>query len=135
MKIPPLLRLIAEVVSVRRLLLNRFTIIIIVTLVAAVALQGFVAANNDGQFTGQVVDSEGEPVEDATVAFTPQTLAGVPETERTTTDENGEFAFEDPSVLEFRIQAQHEELGRSEGQHHHLYFLGQNTEVTIVIDG
>lgn len=134
MKLPPLLKLARETISFRRLLINRFTILIAVVLVASVAVQGYVAANNDGYVTGQVVDADGDPVANATVTLSPQTVAGVPDPQSTTTDENGEFEFQDDSLLEYTIKAQHPELGESETQRHHLYFEGQNTEVTLVIE-
>lgn len=134
MKLPPLLKLVVETVSVRRLLINRFTILIAVVLVASIAAQGYIAANNEGYVTGQVVDGNGDPIANATVTVSPQTIAGVPDRKSTTTDENGEFEFRDDSFLEFTIQAQHEELGESETRRYHLYFRGQNTEVELVIE-
>lgn len=133
MKLPPLLKLVAETVSVRRLLINRFTILIAVVLVASVAVQGYVVANNDGYVTGQVVDDDGDPVANANVTLSPQTVAGVPNPQSTTTDENGEFEFRDQSLLEFTIQAEHKESGESETNRYHLYFKGQNKEVTLVL--
>lgn len=135
MNVPPLLLLAKEVVSVRRLLVNRITITLVVVLVVAVALQGYVAANNDGHVTGQVVDADGDPVADATVTLTPDTIGGVPDRSTTTTDDDGRFAFSDPSLIEFTVEAEHESLGESETDRHHLYFRGQNVEVTLVIDG
>lgn len=134
MKLPPLLKLVAQTVSVRRLVINRFTILIAVVLIASIALQGYVAVNNDGYVTGQVVDEDGNPVANATVTLSPQTVAGVPDPQSTTTDENGEFEFQDQSLLEFTIQAQHEELGESKTDQYHLYFQGQNTEVDLVVE-
>jgi len=134
MNAPPLLKLIAETVSVRRLLINRFTILVAVVLVASVAAQGYVAANDDGRITGQVVDESGDPVPNANVTLSPQTVAGVPDPQTTTTDENGEFEFQDGSLLEFTIKAEHGEIGASETQRHHLYFQGQNKEVTLVLE-
>lgn len=134
MTLPPLLKLTAETVSVRRLLVNRFTVLIAIVLVASIAVQGYVAVNDDGHVTGQVVDGSGDPVTNATVTLSPQTIAGVPTSESTTTDENGEFAFRDESLLEFTIQAHHEEHGESETHRRHLYFRGQNVEVELVLE-
>ncbi|WP_137290622.1 carboxypeptidase-like regulatory domain-containing protein [Natronorubrum halophilum] len=133
MNLPPLLKLAAETVSVRRFLINRFTILIAVVLVASVAAQGYVAANNDGYVTGQVVDGDGDPVANANVTLSPQTIAGVPDPQSTTTDENGAFEFRDQSLLEFTIRAEHEE-SESETNRYHLYFKGQNKEVNLVIE-
>ena len=134
MKVPPLLKLIGEVVSVRQLLLNRITIILVVVLIGTFAVQGFVGANNDGYVTGQVVTSDGEPVAGAEVTMTPRTLAGTPSPVRTVTDEDGTFEFHDPSLIEFTIEAEHEEYGTSVTTRHHLHFEGQNTEVEIVFN-
>ncbi|WP_247004318.1 carboxypeptidase-like regulatory domain-containing protein [Halosolutus gelatinilyticus] len=133
MNVPPLLKLVAEAISVRQLLYNRFTILLAVLLLVSIPVQGYAAANSDGYVTGQVVDGDGEPIANATVTLSPQTIAGVPDTQSTTTDGAGEFEFRDESLLEFTIEAQHPERGESETRRHHLYFKGQNTEVTLVL--
>lgn len=134
MKVPPLLKLARETVSLRGLLFNRFTILVVVLLVAAVAWQGYVAANSDGNVTGTVVDADGDPVTNATVTLSPQTVASVPSPQSTTTDENGEFAFRDNTHLEFTLQATHGDLGESDTERYHLYFEGQSKDVTLVIE-
>lgn len=132
MKVPPLLKLARETVSVRRLLFNRFTILIVVVLVAAVAWQGYVVANDGGTISGQVVDADGDPVANATVTLSPQTVASVPNEQTATTGENGEFSFNDETHLEFTIQATHPELGESDTKRFHRYFKGQQQSVTVV---
>lgn len=134
MKVPPLLKLAQETVSLRRLLFNRFTILIVVLLVAAVAWQGYVVANNQGNVTGTVVDGDGNPVANATVTLSPQTVASVPNPQSTTTDENGEFAFRDNTHIEFTLTATHEDLGESDTERYHLYFEGQNKGVMLTIE-
>ncbi|RQH02562.1 carboxypeptidase-like regulatory domain-containing protein [Natrarchaeobius oligotrophus] len=126
--------LVGGTLTLRRLLLHRVTILLVVTLVLAGGTMIYVNANNDGTISGQVVGPDGEPVEDATVHIWPIHLQSVQQERTTTTDANGEFEFTDQTdLLEFRIQASHDDLGTSEERHEHLYFEGQNVEIELEI--
>lgn len=133
MKLPPLLQLAQETVTWRKLLLNRLTILLVVLLLVAVPLQVYASGNADGRIQGQVVDEDGDPVENATVKLQKIPLEGVIKSERTTTDENGEFRYENQTdVLEFRIVVEKE--GYETAEHHdQSLFPGENRDITIVI--
>lgn len=133
MKVPPLLKLIAEIVTVRKLLFNRITLTVLVLLIAGLALQGYVAANSTGVIEGTVVDEDGEPMENVSVEIQTVSFGAVNENFETRTDENGEFRFEDMEMMEFRLYVERDGEVLVE-ERHHLYFEGQRTEIRVVVE-
>lgn len=134
-KLPPLIQLFFETVSLRKLLLNRVSIVVLITAVILVAFGGYAAANTGGTIQGTVVDENGDPISDATVTLSEEVRLGTNPTHETTTDGNGEFVFEGmEEVLEFRIQAETDDGHLSEERRIHLYFPGQNHELELVVD-
>lgn len=141
MKLPKTLRqlalLVRNTVTLRKLIFNRFVILVIVLLLANFALvQPHVTANNGGQMSGTVVDESGDPIENATVYIQKLALKNQDPYESTTTGSDGQFTFTDkPDYIEFRIYAETRNGQQSEVQQHHLYFRGQNKmDLEIVID-
>ncbi|WP_255171116.1 carboxypeptidase-like regulatory domain-containing protein [Natrononativus amylolyticus] len=136
LKIPPLILLVAEKVTVRKLLFNRISIVLAVALVISIGVFGYVSANNDGNIRGTVVDANGDPVEDATVILGEERRLGQNPTHETTTDSNGEYQFTGmEEVLEFRLQAfGPDETTESEQLRIHLNFQGENYEQDLVLD-
>lgn len=132
-KLPPLLLLLVETVSLRDLLINRLTIIVAVLLLASAGATAYVSANDDGEFTGRVVTESGEPVENVTVTLREIPLQGVVDRENTRTNADGEFRFTDQTqLLEYRVDV------RVDGEivafeRNHLFFRGQNRHVVIVV--
>ncbi|WP_411965848.1 carboxypeptidase-like regulatory domain-containing protein [Haloferax sp. YSMS24] len=124
-----------ETLSWKTVFLNKFVIIIVLGLVLwAGMVQPYITANDDGTISGTVVDSSGEPVEGATVVAQRLMTKNQEAPISTTTNENGQFVFEDKTRwLEFRIHAEKSSV-RTETERHHLYFRGQNTDLTIVLD-
>jgi len=134
-KLPPLIQLFFETVSLRKLLLNRVTIVVFITALILLSFGGYAAANADGTIQGTVVDENGNHISEATVTLSEEVRLGTNPTHETTTDENGEFVFEGMvDVLEFRIQAETDDGHVSEERRIHLYFPGQNHEVELVVD-
>ena len=135
MKLPPLLRLATELLTVRELLLNRFTVVIAIVVVASVSGVAYVDENDDGVVQGQVVTEAGEPVADVEVVLRKIPLQGVVKVETTTTDAQGRFEFTDQGdLLEYNIlvNVNNETVHR---ERHHLYFKGQNQNLEVVVDG
>ncbi|MFC6825222.1 carboxypeptidase-like regulatory domain-containing protein [Halopelagius fulvigenes] len=133
MKQPPLLKLITEMITWRRLLFNRFTILAAVIVIASIGAVAYVDTNDDGHVQGRVVDSNGNPVQNATVTLREIPLEGVVKSSTTKTDAEGRFEFVDKTnLLEYRIKISVDgEVVASE--HHHLYFKGENQELEIQI--
>jgi hypothetical protein len=128
------LLLLVESLTLRKLLLNRFTIVIVAFLLLAGSVQAYAAANNQGTVTGRVVDTNGDPVADATVFIERVNIRNQLGKVNTTTDADGYYEFTNQTrLLEFRIQAVKEGVGESRVTRHHLYFRGQNTDITIVV--
>lgn len=129
------LGLLIESLTLRQVLFNRFTVVIVVFLLAAGSVQAYADANNQGHIQGQVVDGDGNPVANATVQIERVNIRNQLGRINTTTDTDGTFEFTNQTrLLEFRVWAEKEGVGRSQVERKHLYFRGQNTEFVIVID-
>jgi hypothetical protein len=126
--------LIRETVSIRMLVVNRITIVLLALLLLSGVSQAYITTNDDGRISGTVVGPDGEPVRDANVTMRPIGSETVGSENTTYTDDDGRFAFTDQArVLQFEISASKGGLGQSEVQRIHLYFRGQNTDVTLEI--
>jgi hypothetical protein len=90
----------------------------------------YVAGNDDGLIRGRVLDADGAPVADARVELQEKTINLLKQPAVETTDAEGRFEYQDMAIIEFVIGARKEGVGRSERQQHHLYFKGQNYELT-----
>ncbi|MFB6218816.1 MAG: carboxypeptidase regulatory-like domain-containing protein [Halobacteriaceae archaeon] len=133
-RLPPLVQLFMETITLRDLLLNRFMLLVVVIVVASAGTVAFVDANDGGEFTGEVVTADGEPVADATVVLRKIPLQGVVKTERTTTDADGEFRFTgQDQLLEYRVvvRVDNTTVASKSG---HLMFRGQNEHVVVVVE-
>jgi membrane protease subunit (stomatin/prohibitin family) len=98
------------------------------------SVQAYADMNNEGNVSGRVVDENGDPVAGATVHIQRVNIRNQLGRVNTTTDENGYYEFTNQTMLlEFRIQAVKEGVGSSPVTRHHLYFRGQNSQITIVI--
>jgi len=138
MKVPPTVRqlalLISESVGWRALLLNRFTVVLLLLVASFAGLSGYTETNDDGHFYGRVVDDTGEPVADARVVVRRVQLKTSEVQYSTTTDKDGYYEFENKTrILEYRITASKEGVGLVR-EHVHLYFRGQNNRVDLVIN-
>lgn len=133
MKLPPLLQLVVEVVTLRRLVVNRFTIILLVLGLASLAGTLYIDANDDGDISGQVVTESGDPVANVTITLKQVPLGGgVVKTMRTTTDKSGAFTFSNQTrVLEFQIVVT-KDGKKLASERYHLFYYGQNKQIKIV---
>lgn len=128
--------MLRESMTLRKLLLNRFAIVIIVALLLTGSVQAYAETHNEGHLSGRVVDQDGDPVANATVYLQRVNVRNQLGRINTTTNENGYYEFTNQTqLLEFRLEAVKEGVGSSRVTRHHLYFRGQNEQITIVIRG
>lgn len=96
--------------------------------------QVYITANDDGRISGTVIGPDNEPVAAANVTMRPIGSETVGSETTISTDTDGQFVFtEQMRLLEFEISASRGDLGSSSNRRVHLYFRGQNTDVTIKI--
>ena len=132
MAVRQLALLARETFTLRGLLWNRFTLLLIVLLLLGGGMQGYITANDDGRISGTVIGPDEEPVANANVTMRPIGSETVGSSQTTLTDENGEFLFADQNrVLQFSVSANKPGVGSSPKRRIHLYFRGQNTDVTL----
>jgi hypothetical protein len=133
--------LVTEAFSIRRVLLNRFVIVIAVLLFATAGATAYMDQNDGNRLTGSVVTEDGTPVENATVEVDVVGIENIVNTETTTTDAAGQFTVRDYSGtgdaagMEVRIHVTTEDGYESPTAFRHAYFPNQNMNVRIVIDG
>lgn len=121
-----------ETLTPRQLLFNRFTLLLAVLLLLGVGMQGYIAANDDGRISGTVIGPDEEPVANANVTMRPIGSETVGSSQTTHTNDAGQFVFRNQTqVLEFSISARKSGIGRFQERRIHLYFRGQNTDVTL----
>lgn len=116
----------------KTILLNRFTLTLAAIFGAALAWNLYVVANNDGIITGQVVDSQGNPVADATVSVAGKTLALSEPVGVTTTDADGQFTFEGLDEYSIVLTVKLEDRV-SKKRSIRLWFKKQNTIVETAL--
>jgi hypothetical protein len=121
-----------ETLSLRLLLLNRFVLILLLVVAASAGATAYAEANDEGTIEGTVVDSDGDPVANATVVLEKVNLKNKLVKQTQTTDADGQFRFTDASVLEFRIYARVDGQ-RTEIRRMHLLYPSQPKELTIVV--
>ena len=107
-------------------LCNRYTL----TLGSIALLAGiwniYVALNNEGIITGQVVGVDNKPVAGATVVLSEKNLLVTIARARAITNENGEFRFTDHNLYHLYLEAFKEGNGRMPPIEIRLYFKRQN---------
>ncbi len=86
----------------------------------------YVAINDGGIITGQVVGPDDHPVEGATVVLSEKTLLVSAVRARTTTDARGAFRFSGHRLYHIYLEAYREGVGRMLPKEFRLYFKGQN---------
>ena len=110
----------------RPLLINRFTITFGSIAVAIFAWNLYVLANDDGLLSGRVVGPDGQPVAGAEVVLSERTIVSLTPMATTTTDANGEFAFDKHDRHYVVLTASKDGLGKSQRREVRLYFRNQN---------
>lgn len=128
--------LVREWISLRKLFLNRFTVLLLVVLAFTVAGQAYVQTNDGNRIDGMVIDADGDPVSNATVVLSAISLRGVPTRVTTHTNADGEFAFPNynergQATLEFRIWATSPDGRASPQYRYHVDFPRQSKSIVI----
>ena len=113
----------------RSALYNRYTITFGSILLLAIVWNVYVLFNDDGVVTGQVVASDGSPVENATVVLSEKTLLVTAPRDKTMTDADGRFKFSGHDIYHVYLEAYKDGAGRAPQKDYHLYFRGQNLDL------
>ena len=114
----------------RTILSNRF--VLVPGVIAAVVLVWniYVAMHNHGVVVGRVVDVNGNPVADATVALWIFNFTTYEEKEHVTTDARGDFRFSNNPSYKLQISAEKPGVGRSDRVPVFLYFRSQDVDLS-----
>jgi hypothetical protein len=114
----------------RTILSNRF--VLVPGVIAAVVLVWniYVAMHNHGVVVGRVVDVNGNPVVDATVALWIFNFTTYEEKEHVTTDARGDFRFSNNPSYKLQISAEKPGVGRSDRVPVFLYFRSQDVDLS-----
>jgi hypothetical protein len=110
----------------RRLLLNRFVLVPGAIAAAIVVWNVYVATHDNGLVAGQVVDAQGRPVPDASVALWVLQFTTYVERTRTTTGPDGRFRFTGNASHNIQLAAEKSGVGRSDRVPVRLYFKAQD---------
>ena len=110
---------------VRNWLLNRFTITFGGLAVVVSLWNLYVSAHATGLIAGRVVGPDDRPVAGATVLLSERTLLVTKPADRTVTDDEGRFAFEDQDLYRLYLAAEKEGVGEAAAREFRLYFKGQ----------
>lgn len=110
-------------------LTNRFVLTFGSVAVAAALWNLYVVFNDDGIIRGQVVDSNGAPVEGARVMLSERSLLVGRPRGQSVTDAEGRFAFQGHELHRLYLEASKEGVGRARQREYRLYFKGQNVEL------
>lgn len=106
-------------------------VLLILAVLIAVALPAWKAIQGTGEIRGQVVDVEGAPVAGAQVRIREKTLNLIKDGQVVTTDRDGEFVFSEIKMIEFIIDASHNDGTASSETRYHTYFPGQHFELPV----
>ncbi|MFC6976888.1 hypothetical protein ACFQL1_22755 [Halomicroarcula sp. GCM10025709] len=132
--------LVREGLSLRTLLLNRFTVVVLVILAASAGATAYMAENDGNRLTGTVVTADGTPVANATVLVNVVGIENVINRNETVTDGDGQFGIEEYSGsgsaagMELRIRVTTEDGTQSPTYFRHAYFPDQTMHVRLVLD-
>lgn len=110
----------------RRLLLNRFVLVPGGIALGIVAWNAYVSAHDNGLVAGQVVDAQGRPVADASVALWTLQFTTYVEKTRTRTTPDGRFRFTDNNSHNIQLAAGKPGAGFSGRIPVRLYFKAQD---------
>jgi Carboxypeptidase regulatory-like domain len=111
----------------RRILFNRFVLVPAAILLAVALWNVYVATHNHGLIAGRVIDANGQPVAEATVALWVFNFTTYEERERVKTNADGTFRFTNNPSHRIQISAEKQGVGRSPRIPVFLYFKAQDT--------
>lgn len=117
----------------RKWLINRFTLTFGILAVAIGGWNIYVAGNNGGLLTGQVVGPDGSSVANAQVQLSEQTIVSLNKLASTTTDDQGRFEFPRHDRFSLVLTAQKDGVGSSGRHRVRLLFRNQNHVMDEVV--
>jgi Carboxypeptidase regulatory-like domain len=110
----------------RRLLLNRYTIVLGTLALVVIAWNLYVATHNHGRIAGRVVGPDGQPVAGATVTLREKTLTTLEARAAAQSDRAGVFVFVGQHAHHFVLEAVKDGVGKTERTAYRRAFRGQN---------
>jgi hypothetical protein len=121
----------------RRLVLNRYVLVLGVIAVLVLAWNVYVSTHNHGRVSGRVVDAGGRPVAEATVVLWVLNFTTYVEKTRATTDAEGHFLIRDNDSHNVRLAAEKSGVGRSPRVPVRLYFRAEDIDLAepLVLSG
>jgi hypothetical protein len=114
----------------RRLVLNRFVLVLGVISVFVIVWNLYVSMHDHGRVSGQVVDASGRPVAGATVVLWVLNFTTYVEKTRATTDSDGRFVISDNDSHNIRLAAEKPGIGRSPRVPVRLYFRAEDIDLS-----
>jgi len=131
--------LLSESLSLRRRLVNRFTILLVIIALTMAGAGAYMDATDGNQLTGTVVTEGGTPVENATVSVRVVGIENQVASHEVVTDEAGQFVVEKysgpgNSGIDLRIRVQTDDGYASQMFYQYAYFPGQSIDVRLQLD-
>jgi hypothetical protein len=131
--------LLRESLSLRRVLVNRFTVVLAIILLATTGANGFMDNNDGDRLTGTVVSEDGTPVENATVTVRAVGIENQIASTEVVTDGSGQFVIDDysgsaDSGVDLRIRVRTEDGYEGPTFYRHTFFPGQSIDVRLRLD-
>jgi len=113
----------------RRLVRNRFVMVLGVIALAIIAWNAYVACHSGGRVTGRVTDAAGQPVAGATVTLWVLNFTTYAERVRGTTDASGHFSLLNMESHNIQLAAEKAGIGRSRRVPVRLFFRAQDVDL------
>lgn len=110
----------------RRILLNRYTIVLSTLGALVVAWNLYVVSHNHGRISGRVVGPDGQAAAGATVTLREKTLTTLEPRAAAQTDGAGAFVFAGQRAHHFVLEAVKDGVGKSERTAYRRAFRGQD---------
>jgi Carboxypeptidase regulatory-like domain len=114
----------------RRILLNRYSLVLGTIAVAVITWNLYVATHSVGRIAGRVVGPDGRAVAGATVTLREKTLTTLEPRAAAQTDDEGAFVFAGQRVHHFVLEAAKSGVGKSERTAYRLAFRGQSLSLS-----
>jgi len=120
-----------------RLLVNRFTLVLVSIALIVAIWNAYVSLHDHGLVEGRVVDSEGRPVEDATVVLWVLNFTTYVEKAQATTGADGSFVIRGNDSHNIQIGAEKPGVGRAARILVRLYFKAEDVTLAapLVLSG
>jgi carboxypeptidase family protein len=113
-----------------RLLVNRFTVVLVSIAVAVAVWNVYVSLHDHGVVEGKVVDADGRPVAGATVVLWVLNFTTYVEKTRATSDADGRFVIRGNDSHNVQIGAEKVGVGRAARVPVRLYFRAEDVTLT-----